>query len=301
MKVALITSWDERCGIAEYARNLTENLPGIAWEIHQRPFSWPAIARTTADVVHVNHEPGLMGWLEAEQLTRLKATGKKIVLTMHASNEISNKGPLTQVADRVVLHEKTSEGFAYIPMGVPEWSGTTEEYIGLATAGFPFHWKGFWATAAVAKKLEIPFRAVIPESQHGDAKFVKQQLTDICPWAEIQTRWMERQAVIDFLALAKVQVFAYWGHNAGISAAVRLGLATGRATVVSRSRQFRDLTQDYGDEVYVVQSDAPTPEQLEGVVREALTGGRRPKRILQDMHWTRVARQYEELYRGMWN
>lgn len=302
LKVALITSWDERCGIAEYARNLTENLKDVEWEIHQRPFSWPAILRSQAEVVHVNHEPGLMGWLEPQLLGQLKSRGKKIVLTMHASNETSNQGPLTQVADRVVLHEKTNDGFVHIPMGVPEWKQTTVWAMpGISTAGFPFHWKGFWAAAQAARDLKIAFRAVVPESQHGDALHVKQQLKDICPWAQVRTEWMAKEDVIEWLAGCRVQVFAYWGHNAGISAAVRLGLATGRATVISRSRQFRDLTQDYRDEVYVVDSDMPTPEQLAGVVKEALTGQRVPVRILKEMGWTTVAQKYAEMYRGMWN
>lgn len=310
MKVALVTTWQERCGIAEYALELVHSLPEVEFEIIGRPFSANEAAGSKADIVHLNYEPGLMGFWDAGLVQRLQGGGKKVILTLHTSHAGNNCNSFTGAFSRVIVHERTEEGFDYIPMGISEAvrspssfenSGDIPASIAtrpsLGTAGFPFSWKGFWTVAEVARDMGLGLKAVIPESPHGDAIHVKQQLLAIHPQAEIETSWMPRKETVEYLSECAVQVFAYSGGNCGISGAVRLGLATGKPTVITPCRQFRDLYEDYPDEIYLAVS-AWKPDIQNAVTAAISANGsaKMPKRILQDMDWRRVGQMYKKIY-----
>ena len=61
MKVALITSWNERCSVAEYAKNLITNCQTVEFEIISNKLinSLSEELINKSDIVHVNYEPRL--------------------------------------------------------------------------------------------------------------------------------------------------------------------------------------------------------------------------------------------------
>lgn len=299
MKVALVTTWGERCGIAEYAKELVASCPGVEFKIIGRPWEITQVLRESAScsIVHFNYEPGLLGHIDAVQIAAMKAMGKKTVLTLHTSHDGDNRTPFTTAFDRTVVHEKTQEGFTFIPNGIPDfrpnYPGTLDA---LGTAGFPFPWKGFEEVAKAAQMLGKTAIVVAPDSRHWDTWSMKECVKKACPTATYVTEWLETKEVIERLAVCSCLVFAYQGGNYGISGAVRMGLATGRPVVLSRCRQFRDLFE-YDDEIGFTR-DCSAAAIVEAV-QDTLATGKRPKRVLQDMSWKRCGELYMNVYKDL--
>src|SRR3954469_3108893 len=102
MKVGLLTTWEERCGIAEYARNLVHNATGVEFVILGRDqWSWPGLldrlVQEEIEILHVNHEPGLFYWLDDSKVRAINSRGVKSVLTYHTSSESGNRTNFTHL------------------------------------------------------------------------------------------------------------------------------------------------------------------------------------------------------------
>jgi glycosyltransferase involved in cell wall biosynthesis len=249
------------------------------------------------DILHVNYEPGLMPMVVDWKVQAWKAMGKRkpAVLTLHTSREGDNRSAFTYAFDRVVVHEKTTDGFTQIPMGVPEYPNLPYVKIFSAgTAGFPFPWKGFHALAQALPEYKLLF--VGPESGHVDTFAMKSVIERDNKNAVYLTRWMDGQAVSHQLATCECSVFFYEGGNYGISGAVRMGLAAGRPVLLTRNRQFRDLF-DYEDELYFIPLHSSVVD-IRKAVQQVLEDKhpKKPKRILEDMGWSKVGQQYKALY-----
>src|SRR2546428_357792 len=111
LKVGLLTSWNERCGIAEYAKNLVFNtsrentysdVEQVVLNINTFNSENTLLFRPE-DIIHINYEPGLFGWLTTSCINHLKAMGKKTVLTLHTSHDGDNRSEFTNAFDRVVV------------------------------------------------------------------------------------------------------------------------------------------------------------------------------------------------------
>jgi len=188
----------------------------------------------------------------------------------------------------------------------------------IGTAGFPFPWKCFEAVAYVAQKVGVGFLAIIPESNKVDnLPEIKRYLKQVCPRTEFVQGWFTQDEVIRRLATCMATVFPYGPISLdtpfyGVSGAARFGLAARRPTIVSQCSMFQDL-RNYKDEVYFVPPPVNDPELLgptlhiiEQAVRqvfsdEANSCARLPKKILEDMNWTRCAKMYTDVYREVMN
>lgn len=297
MRVALVTTWNERCGIAEYAKNLVQHVTGVDFKIVARPGSISEINAQCADcdIVHINYEPGLFGFVSPTDVGSLRGQGKYTVLTLHTSHAGDNRTPFTVMFDKVVVPEKTTEGFVCIPHGMPDApelsSHVDADLIG--TCGFPFPWKGFHQVAMAAELLHKRALVIAPESGHANTEAMRQVVMQSNPSAIYVTGWATEAQIAFSLSTCAVTVFAYQGGNYGISGAVRMGLAAGRPIVLTRNRQFSDL-YDYEDEIEFI--DSPSPEAVAEGVQRVLTNGKRPKKVLADMSWSRCAELYRKVY-----
>ena len=304
MKVCLITSSDERCGIATYGQHLMCALPEVEWTVvgHREFASMAPVGGY--DLVLVNYEGGLMPDLIPE---RRFAKGQKKILILHTSHAGNNQSWLTHQFDRVVVHEKTAEGFVHIPMGTPELL-TAEELadagemrkVGfrfkLGSVGFPFPEKGFPEVSRAAQMLGGPALIIAPVSQHPTADAFATAAKCRAFGATVATGWCDERKVLKMLNCCDAVVFAYHGGGFGISAAVRLGLASGRPVVVNHCPMFRDLLEDYADEVGVAESAAP--EHIAAAYNH-LVGDewKKPRRVLEETSWKVVVQKYMALFR----
>lgn len=134
VRAAMVTTWNERCGIAEYSRELIASLPvGTAdWSIfaaatdaptrpdtaattrcwrNATPTDFSAVidnaARRRIDVVHFQTHLTMWGPVEAGVLTALKRDGRRVFMTLHS---VLNARPGAEVVqalrgvDRILVH-----------------------------------------------------------------------------------------------------------------------------------------------------------------------------------------------------
>jgi glycosyltransferase involved in cell wall biosynthesis len=303
MRVGLITTWEERCGIAEYAKNLVNSVTalndGVTFEVLDVRQSQAAIhaATISCDVVVFNYEPGLYQHLPiVEMVHLLRRTQKACILILHTSHAGDNRSVLTAPFTRVVVHEKTQDGFVHIPMGVPAPSPRVRDVVPnlVGTVGFPFPWKGFDIVAQATAKLDLMCLVIAPDSPHWDTYAVAKYLREQNPNLSVNTAWNSQEDVVEMLSQCAVNVFAYSGHPAGISGAVKLGVAAQRPLVISTCRQFRDMLEYYPEEVYV--ADPLSVDTVVEQIQLALYTRKFPVRMLQENAWPVVASMYRNVY-----
>ena len=165
--VDLVTSWGVRCGIAEYAYDLVRasDKSEVQWHMQAVDDKRAGFGQ----IVHLNHEDGLLRSWEPQDVIRLRAAGKKVVMTKHNTGMFC-KTALAQACDAVVVHEETGDGFVHIPHGIFDWVNPgIKPQMKIGTAGFPQSHKAFVETAQVAKNLGVGLLVVTAESPHGDA------------------------------------------------------------------------------------------------------------------------------------
>jgi len=116
-KVDLVTPWNERCGIAEYANDLVSNASDqTQFQIHCKLLPPPNVV-FPFDIVHVNHEDGLFRHWTADDIRVLRRNGKRTILTKHNSFPHCRNN-FDSAFDAVVVHEETNDGFFHIPHGI---------------------------------------------------------------------------------------------------------------------------------------------------------------------------------------
>lgn len=305
MKVALISTHNERCGIAEYAGNLVEfaniDPPGVEFKLIDAHQGWDAccVASRGCDIAHINYEPGIFPWLGMPQALHLRNENLKTVVTLHTSMDSGNKSIWTDCFDKIVVHEHCTDlavakNFVHISQGIRPVKKPTNIRNGyIASVGFPFSWKRFPAVAALAKKVGKRCLLIMPESSHVDVEAVKVQCLAVNPECEFITDWLTQDEILKILSQCDATVFPYDTQNYGMSGAVRLGIGAMRPVVVSQCRQFKDLEQYNGDGIYFATGD------LDVALEEALTKGRAPYSCLKAQSWLVTAGMYVDLYKGL--
>ena len=119
MKVAMISTWKVRCGIASYTENLANALGQQDVEVFivrlpRFGFKNPQIIQNVAehvpfqevDLVHVQHEYGLYQGFELALYNVLKAANKPIVTTMHAVGNWDIDNIIKKFSNHIIVHNK---------------------------------------------------------------------------------------------------------------------------------------------------------------------------------------------------
>ena len=136
IRVAWVTSWQVRCGIAEYSRALIQALPidgavaltvmaddrtaaaeGVlpAWSRGETGLERlaAAFAQAEAEAIMVQHQPGLLPWRSLARLIRLAGEqGRAILVTLHNTSDLAELSGAAladiiqtlRLADRVLVH-----------------------------------------------------------------------------------------------------------------------------------------------------------------------------------------------------
>jgi len=119
MKIAMVAPHGVKCGIASYTRDLSEALAekGVDIYIVRLPrFGKKShaifgqvinhIPVSDVDMIHVQHEYGLYNNMEATFYDGLKRLGKPIVSTMHAVGRLQIDRKISEVSDRIIVHNQ---------------------------------------------------------------------------------------------------------------------------------------------------------------------------------------------------
>ena len=303
MKIALATSWPDKCGVAEYSQNLVKSLPNVKFKIvTDLTDAGIAAASKDCDLIHLAYEPSIFKL----SISGIKSWKKPTVMTYFPSNQYSNLGGITNACDKVVLLEETNDNhpkYVYIPMGIPD--GEVANYVPeenmIGTIGFPFHWRGYPYIAHCAWQLGMKYLAIAPTHPwllKNECEAEQAEIKRVYPKTELYTEWMPTEDVFKKLRRCSVILFSYRSDNpSGVASAVRYGLATGRPIILGRYKMHRDLVK-YEDELYFVSQNADVPELME-TIKVAKLGAKKPNRLLHDMSWSKAGKMYEALYKEL--
>lgn len=273
VRVLLVTSSRERCGIAEYGSMLTEAMRKTHPDVEFRPVGPNAdaaldfvdsLAGTDAafDLVHVNHQAALHSSWATDHIAEIRTRFCPVVVTHHDTFErlqiLVDRGYsfFLDVANHVVIHEPmqlTSHGpWTYLRQPIPTATLSPMQHLPLTvgSVGFDFPWKNFPVLRDTADRAG--WRVDIFGGDND---------------------WVQRDVAIARLAGCHATAFLYQTGNSGTSAAIRLGLATRRPVIAFPCRQFRDLCEadepEVRDAVLWVRSEEELLTTLERLAKDA--------------------------------
>jgi hypothetical protein len=308
MRVLLVTSARERCGIHEYGAMLTEamrsthpdvELRAISPDVHGALDLVASLAGTDAafDLVHVNHQAALHSSWTTDHIATIRGDFCPVVVTHHDTFEslqilLDRDYPFFfGLADHVVVHEPIPElpaagrgaGWTYLRQPIPAATLSPVPHLPLTvgSVGFDFPWKNFDRLRHLA----------------GHANW----RTDIFGGAD---DWVPRDVAIARLAGCHATAFLYQTGNSGTSAAIRLGIAAGKPVIASPCRQFRDLHEaeepEVRDAVIWARSDQEfltTLDRIAGLNDAAwFAACNRVRRLAELDSWKNGAEVYYRIY-----
>lgn len=324
IRVLLVTTWEERCGIYANSLNVVRHRAvDVEYKICARPFSPEQIrdAASDCDIVQVAYEHNLHGHLVGLGVfDGLRKQAKKTVCVFHnvwpddgrylvSSPFYTRQNPILKEFDAVVVqdpHTDPRDGFVYIPQGVMDVPKASTVEPKLGTAGFPTEAKGSLIMARVAQHLGLGVMQFMPESKHADAHGMARQIRGMVPNADLYFDFHPQEYIASRLSECLLTCWLYRAHmgQSGIGGSVRLGLAAGRPVVISRCAMYRDLFNDYEDEIYFVESDQPSFESVLPVIQKVLAdieagNPKRPHRVIRECSWQKCGQMYAEIYRRL--
>lgn len=273
MRVLLVTSDREHCGIREYSRMLMEEMEAYSPDIELVEFPFPDYAALLKedvpefDILHLNHHAALMSSWKPEHIHKLRDEGVAVVVTQHDTFEklsiMKERGlhDFSEVADHLVIHEPVEGLRALLGWGgassgkpnvtylrQPVWQGELEPHLPhplgrpeipvIGSAGFPYPWKNYdqlcEAAAAAGWGVLLIAPGATDEQEEGWAR--------LNPKLAVEREFLPRGAVVGMLGSCTATAFLYTTGNSGTSGAIRMGIAARRPLLAYRGcRQFRDL------------------------------------------------------------
>lgn len=306
MKVGIVTTWGVKCGHAELAENLVENLPHVEFIPITNMTNEGMLEQVdNVDIFHISWGHGF-SHMTADGIHAIHAKGKKVVLLDYTTkpDDPINSAPIFDVVDKLISTEKVFDHrFEFMPHGIPDnWIATQEPEHLVGTIGFPLAWKGLSLLAHAANEAGLTLLGILPDlpSAIDQGRAARAEIQQIQPNAILFEQWLTREEVKLQLGRCAVQLFA---HNPppglqtyGVSSACRYGIATGRPCVFNQYEMYRDLF-DYEDELYFTSNDVAS---LAATLKQAiLPDAKRPNRILKEASWHKCALRYEEIYKEL--
>lgn len=278
MRVLLVSSWGNRCGIAEYAALLKEGVErapegdGIEIEPSAEALDPEYVLTRYAgrpDLVHLNHHDALHSRWTPAHVQAITEKGIPVLLTYHDTREKLADCPklqaMAQVCSSAVVHEEVAGLNAiYWRQGVPAPAsgpyvlGIGRAQVGdgrnmafkaflqqpvLGSIGFNFPWKNFDRLAEETGKANWALMLIAHDATIEHEAHWRALNPNICVIRE----FVHREEAIALLSACDATAFMYECSNTGTSAAIRQGIAARKPLLAfSHCRQFRDLLQlDY--------------------------------------------------------
>lgn len=271
LKVAMVSSWHVRCGIASYTEKLTKALAreGVEVYIVRMPRFGQKNAEIVRDVaervpydkvdlIHVQHEYGIWQGFESVFYETLRLSGKPIVTTMHAVGNWDVDGLIAGISNKVIVHnEFCLKRFGFpktvvIPHGAEpvETVSAREAKRALNIAenapvvgylGFISNYKGL--EDLIEAMIKVKAGLLIGGGYHveGDTPYIEKLKRGAEKLLGDRVKWLgfipNEQMVI---AYAAMDVFVYPSRWATESGALITALSHGRAVIARNLPPFKE-------------------------------------------------------------
>lgn len=329
LRVLMATSWDTACGIADYAAQLRDAVQAADPGISIRPSALALDPLTLVgpkayDLVFLNHHDGLHSRWLPEHVANLSKAGIPVVVTYHDTYGDKNSDKahaLAAVADAFISHEplKDLPGARVVPMGVPAAArmpyrygvnqNVNERLIGLdghcfkayqqqpvlGTVGFNFPWKNFDWIAEVS--AACGWALVILSNNATEADEARWRAAN--PNLLCVRKFLPQEDAIAYLAGCDATIFAYECANAGVSGALRQGIAARKHVIAwADCRQFKELRhRNGGDAITWCSGFDRLPAILDRTLPHGCNSG--VVNLAQRDSWASVGRTYAAIFRSV--
>ena len=334
MRVLLVTTWDQACGIAEhsfYLKYAVEQADGTI-EVQPCPayLDPNALFADAGDpvhdeeapsmppaIVHLNYHGALHSRWTAETIAEVKRRYQiPVVVTYHDTGVPNSEHckAVVAAADAAVIHEPADDldevhAPHYWRMGVPDWPmprswwfdstrfRRSEHQPVLGSIGFPFPWKNFDLLAKITAELGWALVLIAPTASEEWVRGIRA----INPASLILTTFVQRDEALSLLGACDATAFPYVCHNTGQSGAILQGVGARKPVhAFSTCRQFRSLFADPLGRTAITWAD--DVEQL----RFNLSHFTRIERVHAPMvalaeqeSWARLGQKYSTLYKEL--
>lgn len=311
MKVRLVTSWGEACGIAEHSAMLKEAVEAADSAIEVTPCS-AAIDSTFPlgeyDLLHLNYQAALHSRWTPLRMHQYRNVVRKPVLVTYHDSGVPNSEQCKEViyaADAAVVHEDfddlPAEKTHYWRMGVPGWqrpimSPWKDDRPVVGTVGFPFGWKNYDALCEVTARAGWALLLIAPGASKEQIEgWYRRQ-----PNLIVRDDFVPREIAVGLLTYCDATAFTYVTHNTGQSGALLLGIAARKPVIaLSTCRQFRALYNDPLGQgaIHWCESFEQVEKALHWVPIQRVDPG--IVALAERESWSHLGRKYAQLYRGL--
>lgn len=318
MRIEILTNTDERCGNAQYARNLRDYLLNDSEATKQMADIQLCVdvRAPHPDVLIVNWHPAKVT-VTAEMVKTWQSWGIKVILILQNSfdwgHHIGNND-LLALCDAVVAHEpmdvkynwQPAQNFHYIPHGILEVKLREKEDLHPPTfgmAGFPFTWKRPDVLVKAAKRCDVYARIFAPKYpgySYGSDSWHRLYEGRVV----MHENFLDEQNIVSILSKNILNIFWFKSQDVhdryGQSGSVRLGIAAKRPMIISRHRKFRDLLP-YEDCFYICDTEEEVYETSEEIYKKVFAGEpvKLPERVFEDQKWSKAAQKYWSVIRSI--
>lgn len=328
MRVLLVTSWNEACGISEHSAYLKEAVEAADLSVEIAPsataldpaYCYVRTLPADVDLVHLNYHAALHSRWTPQVIRSYQMLGVKVLVTYHDTG-VPNADQCKQVidaADAAVVHEPfddlPAEKVRYWRMGVPApqgqfhfgHSGVVDhppacfkrywEQPVLGTVGFPFGWKNYDQLARVTAEAGWALLLIAPTAT--DEQVAAWQAINPDLW--VRQDFVPRSEVVSLLGGCDATAFCYVCHNTGQSAALLQGIAARKPVMAfSSCRQFRALYDDPlgARTIRWAQDFDGVRAYLEAMPLDRVDTGM--VALAEQESWTTIGQRYAALYKEL--
>lgn len=320
MRVDLVTTWDQPCGIAEHSAYLKQAVEAADPAIRivpcpealdpNRVMAALGVFDDESEILHLNYHAALHSRWTVDEIRRVQSGHRKVVVTYHDTG-VPNADQAKRIcaaADVAIVHEPCEDldgDVRYWRMGVPDWQTARAYEIDswrargqrpiLGTIGFPFPWKNYDRLAQITAEIGWALLLIAPTATP------EQEIRwhELNPYTLVIPDFVPRDDAITILAACDATAFAYTCANTGQSAAILQGVAARKPVhAFSSCRQFRALYADQRGRSAITWSE--TFEELADLLSHLTPITGRPfapmVALAEQESWTRLGARYAALY-----
>jgi glycosyltransferase involved in cell wall biosynthesis len=330
VKIAMVTSYNVRCGIADYSKNLAIPLSKFVEVYIVR---LPRFGMKTAeifeniaenipevDLIHIQHEYGLFEFFEKNFYSIAKKKGKPIITTMHAVGFWDKDPIIATYSDKIIVHNKycfNKLGFpdktVIIPHGVninnPIGKNEARKELGIPLNakivgffGFISNYKGLETLIEAVSKIPDVFLLIAGgwhlEKETDYIINIKNFASNMLPNRHFFLGYVKNEDLAK--VFGAMDIIVYPARYATESGALLTALSYGKAVIASDIPPFKEKEgalmtfKDTDDLVNKIEFLLNNEKEIEKLEKNA-------KEYVSNITWDKIAEKHLYLYKSILN
>jgi len=268
INIAMVSSWGEQCGIAEYSETLLEHLPAwcnvarVKWE-DIKSLQWSDV-----DIVHFQYEPGLCATVPFDEIYQ-GLTSKRVITTHFYDSRIKGLK-----ADLTIVHNKSNvviKNHYHIVQGCPVYPekdkqklryilGIPSDALVIASFGFIMGWKhiadmltGLIPYIALDSRVFlVALHAPHPRAEELGRQVIRAVdgsilLNNLKSRSIVRWEFLSKEEINEYLQASDIGIlYAPDGNSQGSSATTKEYVAGRCPVVASQINHYDDLSGGMG-------------------------------------------------------